>query len=321
MKPKLPINDEHPLKGFFEDNPVDLRLTLVVFFLSIALITIPRFSPNPSNIIVDVLSQVTNTSTQNSPMPSAPEIEKPSSLFKNSLSYQKTSNPDAPHNASVTSKSKAEIMEVSPFDPNLATFESLTQLGLPKYVAGNWLKYINAGGQLNDLESIERIYGMTPELISSIKDKLILPKRTSSSSKNTFAKTAQKLEINTASVEQWQSLRGIGPVLSERIVKFRNLLGGFHEIGQISETYGLSDSTYQSIKSQLYLVERPEVFAINQKSEKELASHPYISYKQAKVISLYRKEHGPYTSIQDLLSTQILDSTWLNKMKPYLDLN
>ena len=41
------------------------------------------------------------------------------------------------------------------------------------------------------------------------------------------------IDVNRADAQEWQQLYGIGPVLSGRIVKFRDLLGGFHHIGAI----------------------------------------------------------------------------------------
>ena len=56
-----------------------------------------------------------------------------------------------------------------------------------------------------------------------------------------------KLDINAADSAQWVQLRGIGPVLSSRIIRFREMKGGFTEVGELGEVYGLSDSTYASI--------------------------------------------------------------------------
>ena len=63
----------------------------------------------------------------------------------------------------------------------------------------------------------------------------------------------KKININAATAEDFKSLPGIGDVLGNRIVKFRNAIHGFKTIDDVKKTYGLSDSTFQSIKPYLVL--------------------------------------------------------------------
>ena len=61
------------------------------------------------------------------------------------------------------------------------------------------------------------------------------------------------LDINIASAEDFRQFRGIGKVLSERILKFRSVKGGFHDIGDIQMVYGIQDSVFQQMKPFLQL--------------------------------------------------------------------
>lgn len=61
------------------------------------------------------------------------------------------------------------------------------------------------------------------------------------------------IEINVADSSEWKKLRGIGPVLSVRIPKYRERKGGFHEVTELQEVYGLSPETYQAILPYLYV--------------------------------------------------------------------
>lgn len=55
------------------------------------------------------------------------------------------------------------------------------------------------------------------------------------------------IDINSADSAAWAGLRGIGPVLSQRIVNFRESKGGFASVEEIQSVYGLSPETYTSI--------------------------------------------------------------------------
>ncbi|HEY8387260.1 MAG TPA: helix-hairpin-helix domain-containing protein [Parasegetibacter sp.] len=127
------------------------------------------------------------------------------------------------------------------------------------------------------------------------------------------------IDINLADSAQWESLPGIGPKLTARILSFREKLGGFYSIDQIGEVYGLTDSVFQKIKPFLKKGEFPvRQLSINYASEEDLRNHPYIRYNGAKAISRYRNANGKFTSVEDLKKVISINRTDLEKMKPYL---
>lgn len=57
-----------------------------------------------------------------------------------------------------------------------------------------------------------------------------------------------KLDINTASAAALESLPGIGRVLAERIVEYREKIGGFKTIAQLKDIDGIGDKKFEAIK-------------------------------------------------------------------------
>ena len=49
-----------------------------------------------------------------------------------------------------------------------------------------------------------------------------------------------------------------------------------------------------------------------------MGKHPYIGYKNARLIENYRKQHGNYANAQDLLKIKTLDKAVVEKLMPYL---
>jgi competence protein ComEA len=98
-----------------------------------------------------------------------------------------------------------------------------------------------------------------------------------------------RVDINRASAEDWQRLYGIGPVLSDRIIRFRDKLGGFSTVEQVRETYGLPDSTFENIYDQLELSPIFRPLAVNRLGWEELSGHPYLDRRQAQAIVAYRR--------------------------------
>lgn len=127
------------------------------------------------------------------------------------------------------------------------------------------------------------------------------------------------IDINKADAAAWESLKGIGPVLAARIIRFRDKLGGFYAISQIRETYGLPDSTFNKIQPYLRLnAVSLKKLDLNSADEQTLAQHPYIRYKLARLIVLYRSNNGPFSQPSDLLGIPLVDDSIYRKIEHYI---
>lgn len=130
-----------------------------------------------------------------------------------------------------------------------------------------------------------------------------------------------KEDINVASADQLMEVNGIGPVLSERIIKFRDRMGGFHSLDQLSDVYGLEGEVISRL-SQRFEVQsgiRKSVM-INADSVNQLVTHPLITYKLAWSILNYRKTHGDYTEAAQLKQIKGFPDSLYQKIYPYISL-
>ena len=57
-----------------------------------------------------------------------------------------------------------------------------------------------------------------------------------------------RLNINTASLEELQTLKGIGPTKAQAIIEYREKYGGFTCPEEITEVKGIGGGTYEKIK-------------------------------------------------------------------------
>lgn len=67
-------------------------------------------------------------------------------------------------------------------------------------------------------------------------------------------KQAHLIDINTADTAIWRSLPGIGPVLSRRIVRYRDAIGGFQEAEDLLRVYGLPEETFDELRPFLQVI-------------------------------------------------------------------
>jgi len=63
----------------------------------------------------------------------------------------------------------------------------------------------------------------------------------------------EKLNINRASLEQLTYLPGIGPVLAQRIIEYREEKGNFHDISELKEIPGIGQVKFERIKKEITL--------------------------------------------------------------------
>ncbi|MCB0375123.1 MAG: helix-hairpin-helix domain-containing protein [Sinomicrobium sp.] len=234
-----------------------------------------------------------------------------------------------------TEKSVEQETALFPFDPNRSEPEELLRLGLDEKVVRNLVKYRDKGGRFHQAADLQKIYGLTAEDFERLQAFIKIEKPANEAGTEIVevtegsspdAKPASynsltplMIDINKATAEEWQTLHGIGPVLSGRIVKFRDKLGGFTQIEQVAETFGLPDSTFQSIEGKLTLSPLLRKLSINTIDPEVLKTHPYIRWQQANVIVAYRKEHGPFKDLEDLRKVRALPAEVIDKIAPYLE--
>mgnify|MGYP002858062920 CR=1 FL=1 len=112
----------------------------------------------------------------------------------------------------------------------------------------------------------------------------------------------QKINLNTADSTALMTLRGIGAVYASRIIKYRDLLGGYYDKSQILEVYGITRETYSLFCDDITaspdnIVKIP----VNTASFKEILHHPYFDYDM--VVKIVRaREVTPFTSTEDFIA-------------------
>jgi competence ComEA-like helix-hairpin-helix protein len=130
---------------------------------------------------------------------------------------------------------------------------------------------------------------------------------------------ANVVDINAADTTAFIALPGIGSKLANRIVGFREKLGGFYSVNQIAEVYGLSDSVFQQIKPLLQcdagIIQK---ININTAGINELKAHPYIKYQVGNAVIQYRLQHGNFVDMDDLKQVHLVTDDLLQKLSPYI---
>jgi len=132
-------------------------------------------------------------------------------------------------------------------------------------------------------------------------------------------KKVEPFDINLADTTTFIALPGIGSKLAARIVMFRDKLGGFYDVQQVAEVYGLQDSVFRKILPFLRCDPGSiRKIDINKAERDELKAHPYIRWSMAEALISYRDQHGNYGSKDDLFRLENIDAAALEKAMPYI---
>lgn len=113
------------------------------------------------------------------------------------------------------------------------------------------------------------------------------------------------IELNSADTTMLKKVPGIGTSFANRIVKYRNLLGGFYSVTQLSEVYGIDEDKYNNL-APWFTVDASliKLLSVNSLPQDVLRKHPYINYQQAKAIHKLIRQKKSITGWENL---QLLD--------------
>jgi competence protein ComEA len=304
------------LRQFFIFTKAEKRAAILLIAFSFVLLMLPYLLPSSSPKVASISATERATLLQMNHEYIALQNEKKSNpyFYSNAIEKKQSRKPDS----------------LFKFDPNTIDVAGWQKLGLSEKQATVIENYKAKGGKFRKPEDIRKIFVMSDEKKEELLHYVFISDEFKGGSSNYnndnyekreySGKSNFKLDINKADSADFERLRGIGAKLSSRIVKYRGWLGGFYEVAQIKEVWGLPDSTFQKIKPQLY-ISKPELekIAINSATYEDFRKHPYTR-PLAKQILKYRDNNNPFVTINDFCRVPDMSDSICKKLLPYLDI-
>lgn len=247
-------------------------------------------------------------------------------------------------NFSQTEDEAAPQARLFPFNPNTISVEQWQQLGLPRWLAERIGKYRAKGGRFRKKEDLKRIYDFPEETYARLEPYIRLdadvvgrvdnppvapatpsspvtaePPKAQSSEPKPTPKTTFTFDLNTADTTELKRVYGIGSKLSARIIKKREEFGGFCNLNQVREVWGLDSVVVEELLKHATL-RNPQLRKLNVNTAPfEQLRHPYLKFHMARAIVAYRQQHGPFSAPEDLLKVKVIDAKTVEKLTPYLE--
>lgn len=239
----------------------------------------------------------------------------------------------AARRAQYASRYPQPVICLQPFDPNTADSTLLVTVGLKPWMARNLIRYRNAGKVFRRPEDLQRIYGMTDSLYSTLLPFIQIDTamfagsfgigRGVSDTDTVIAaytphiKRDTILDLNTADTTELMLLRGVGRFTAMQIIRYRQALGGYYSTSQLYEISEIANDRIDSLLPHLYAdTSLITPIDVNRASVKQLYRHPYISYKQAEQLYDLRRRKLRLHSPDELSAVFSPDER--QQLRPYL---
>lgn len=235
----------------------------------------------------------------------------------------------------ITNPRPIEIKKNVILDINTATATDLAKLdGIGPVLSARIVKYRDAKIGYDSINELKKIYGLNPQTFNSILPNLRIstPIRPIRHSAQELQKEPRKeakreeypakpidLDINKATSEELQEIRGIGPFYSRNIVEFRDRLGGLHSLDQLQNVFGMKPDVFELLRQSVRIKSDHDQFDINQISFKNLLRMGILEYEEVKYIFQLKKAQDGIHSEEQIRRLKGIPKEKLDILMPYIN--
>lgn len=248
-------------------------------------------------------------------------------LFPRRLSVEQyTSIADSIRKASYTDRPVAPVRPL--VELNTADSATLTSVsGIGPYIAARIIEYRHLNGRFDSTAQLATLRGMRPENLARIIPQIYIdtailssiPRKTPPPPTPKPTKPKVYIDLNTADSAALISVVGLGPTLTNRIIRYRSRLGGFIKTEQLMEINGITSDNFLQISTQIFADSaRIQKIDVTFAPVSILAGHPYIGQNMARRIAKARELKGGYNNLQELIDKDILLPHEARKIEQYV---
>lgn len=235
---------------------------------------------------------------------------------------------------------KKDTVRMYPFNPNFITdFRGYT-LGMSLGEIDRLHAFRSQNKYVNSADEFQKITLVSDSLLHLMSPYFKFPEWTRNRNKQYSVGSTSKIlpsrkgsgdadagvrgvkDINSATAQDLKAINGIGEILSVRIIKFRDRLGGFLVNEQLYDVYGAEPEVVERMLGRFKVLTKPDIqkININTASIQEISGLVYIKYKIAAKIVAYRENVGSIGSFDELTKIEDFPADKIDRIELYLTL-
>ncbi|MDA7558108.1 helix-hairpin-helix domain-containing protein [Flavobacteriaceae bacterium] len=222
--------------------------------------------------------------------------------------------------------------KIFPFNPNFIDDYKGYSIGMSSQEIDRLLEFRKLNKWINSVSQFQRVTRVSDSLLNQMSPYFKFPEWITNPKNRTKFKKQQvenktfeeKIDFNLASLEQLQQIRGIGKVLSQRIINYRNKFdGGFIADIQLHDIYGISPEVEERLLHEFTVKTPRKINPINLNSAtvEQLVTVQYIDYELAYEIINQRTLKEGFNSFDDLTKVKDFPNDKLDIIQLYLTVN
>tara|TARA_R110002051_G_scaffold173614_2_gene243913 strand:- start:1137 stop:2012 length:876 start_codon:yes stop_codon:yes gene_type:complete len=226
---------------------------------------------------------------------------------------------------------KKDTLKLYPFNPNFITDYKGYQLGMSLEEIDRLHSFRANNKYVNTIEEFQKITLTSDSLLQLISPYFKFPEWIVTNKKEQLYKPEKIIkkiteieinDLNTVTINELKTIKGIGDKLSARIIKFRDRLGGFIDDDQLYDVYGLDVEVVQRVFEKYKVLTKPKIskININTASVDDIAKIVYIQKRVAQRIVEYRNSNKSILSFDELLEIEEFPVDKIDRIKLYLSL-
>ena len=216
-------------------------------------------------------------------------------------------------------RSKTQSFNYSNFDPNEYTESDWQSIGFTDKQSRVIVKYKNQINGFKKDTDLAECFVISEKKFKDIKPYLRIKKQeVYHDEKNDIATKFDIVELNTTDQTLLETVKGIGPYFGMKIIEYRQKLGGYYQVEQLLEIYGMTQENYDQILNQVKL-DTSKIKQIHIATVKfdELKRHPYVNWKQSQVIMSLSNKTVTSEFWKTLKSSEAFSKKDIKRLKPY----
>jgi len=215
----------------------------------------------------------------------------------------------------VKQKENKPVVIKHAFDPNWTSLQELISLGIPEAAAKGIVGYRTRVKLFEETVELLKVYTIDSLLYSLIKDSVFIVEL------KPVNIPLVKVEINTATATELIKASKVDRELVYKIMNYRNKLGGFYSLSQVSEIENIDSTSVINIAQSIWIdTIQIRKINLNHAEYKDLIKHPYFNREQVSKLLRYREFTKKIESFDELIKNKVLAKHDIQRLKYYLEL-
>lgn len=217
-----------------------------------------------------------------------------------------------------------DTLKIYPFNPNFISDYKGYTLGMSVDEIDRLHAFRASDQWITSSVEFQKVTGVSDSLLKLISPYFKFPVFVTSEKRTFKPQIKEKVfpvqDLNEATAEALMRVNGVGEVLSKRIVKYRESIGGFRDEEQVKDVYGLSPEVVERITKSFKILKAPnmEKQDLNSISLLDLSQIPGFSYELAREVVEYREQKKRIGSFEELGKIKGFPVEKLERIQLYL---